>query len=332
MAKASLLNPIYTATILTAKGLKMDVTPALLNLSITENGEELAAKVEITIINVMVENKWLNQQINVGDKLYIYADTGGGAQEVFRGTIWTDRYNSRKEKELIFTAYDNLIYLQKSKDSRFYAKGKASKSIVGDICDAWGVSYDYQYRNCTHEMQLFRANALADMIITILDDCRKQTGEKWVVRSEKGKALFLKRGTNTTTYNFKADENVLSTTSEETLDGVVTKVIVVTNEDQDKKPAIEAIITGDTAAYGTLQDVVSRTKTTKLSDAKKEANQIIKDSGKPFLTYTLEALDIPWLHKGDKISVSAGDMIGAFYVKSVTHDAHKQAMSLEVER
>lgn len=329
----SLIYPAYNVIIVTKEGVKFEIPMALMDITISEPEKEIASKASISIVNAALPSgARLTGNINEGDKVFIYCNTGDGTKEVFRGTIWVDRYSSQLEKKISLTVYDPLIYLQNSKDVRFYPKGKASKAIVDDICTSWGIPYDYQYRNCTHEMLLFRGNYLSDIIIEVLNDCKKQTGEKYVVRSDAGKAFFLKRGTNSTVYYFGANENVIQTASESSMEKLITKVIVVTNEDKKKKPAVEATVQGDTATYGTLQDVVSRTKTTTLANAKKEADQILKDNGKPSKTYELTAVNIPWLHKGDKVKVEAGDLVGDFFVKSVVHNVSECTMNMEVER
>ena len=138
-------------------------------------------------------------------------------------------------------------------------------------------------------------------------------------------------GTNTTVYEFAAKKNVIATSSNITLEGLVTKVKIYSHSDEGVRQKLEATVTGDTS-YGTLQRIITRSDNTTLTESKKEANQLIKDDGKPVEKFVLTAVDIPWMKKGDKIKVSAGDMAGYFYILSISHDCSSKTMSMEVEK
>lgn len=335
MAKPSIENPHYFAYILTDKGkTKYDVTGALLSMKIADNDGSLAPRSSISFSNLLLNGKWFNTLFNVGDVLQITSDNGGGEQPLGTHVIWSKQYNSEKEKVLSVTGYDQkLIYLQKSEDVRYYPKGKDTKAIVSDICSAWGVNVDYKFKTIAHELKQYRGNTLAEMILDCLEDVRKQTGEKYALYSKADGSLVIDyRGKNDSIYEFKAKKNAISTTSNVTMDGLVTKVKIYSLGDKGSRDKLETTIDGDTAKYGTLQKIMTKSSKTTLADAKKDAQQMIKDKGKPETLFTLEAIDIPWIKKGDKIRVAAGDMLADFYVLSITHDCTNKTMSMECEK
>jgi len=326
-------NPQYSCVIITQKNGKYDLSNILIELDLTARKKQLAQSAKVKCINVKRGAKYLNSLITVRDRITIYADDGETNDEVFRGFIWTIDYSSATEKELTFTCYDNLIYLQESEDNRYFRAGYPSKSLCQVICASWGILLDYSYSSIVHgKMKL--DGSLSDIILTqILEKVREQTGERYVVRSEKDTVKIMPAGKNSTVYEFKSKQNVINTSSEITMDGMVTKVIILGEEDKDGKSKVEAVVDGDTGRYGTLQKIQNKTKTTALADAKKEAEQTVKDKGKPTRTFEVEAMDIPWLKLGDKVKVAAGDMLGDFIAVGVSHSITdtEKTMSLTLE-
>ncbi len=317
--KPTKLNPRYTCTALTQGGAKYDLSSILIELELTSSKKQLAQSAKVKCVNVALNGKHLNSFISVRDRIFIYADDGEKKDEVFRGFVWTVSYSSATEKELSFTCYDNLIYLQESEDNRYFHCGYSSQSICQNICGSWGVTLDYSYSSITHgKMKL--NGPLSDIFLTqILEKVRNQTGERFVMRSEKDIVKITPAGKNSTVYELKAKQNVLNTSSEITMDGIVTKVVILGKADEDGQSKVEATVDGEVAKYGTLQKIQNKSETTSLADAKKEAEQTIKDKGKPERVYELEAMDIPWILLGDKVKVAAGDMLADFIVTGISH-------------
>jgi len=312
-------NPGYSCVVMTKKKGKFDFSNILIKLELTARKKQLAQCAKVKCRNVKCGTKYLNSNISVRDRVCIYADDGEKKDEVFRGFVWTVNYSSETEKELTFTCYDNLIYFQESDDNRYFPSGYDSKTICQNICGSWGITLDYSYSSIVHgKMKL--EGSLSDIILTqILEKVRQQTGERYVIRSEMDIVKILPVGKNSTVYELKTKENVLGTKSEITMDGMVTKIVILGEADEDGQSKVEAVVDGDTEHYGTLQKIQKKDGTTELADAQKEAEQTIKNKGKPTRTFEVEAMDIPWLKLGDKVKVAAGDMLGDFFAVGVSH-------------
>lgn len=334
--EASLTNPVYTVVIAAKDGTKYTVkdgnTNVVTSLMLSENEQQLAQTVQITMVNVQTEDgSYLSEHLALMQRIFIYADTGDKREEVFRGFLWDRHYSSQVEKELTFTCYDNLIYFQESEDSRFYTADKTTKEICEDICSGWGVSLEYNYDTIKHPKLPLRGN-LADIFLEdILAKVKKQTGKKFVMRSIQDVIHIDYTGANDTVYQINKEENAISVVSKETMNGMVTKVIVTGKEDKDQRLPVEATLSGNTADYGTLQKVFSCLDSKKLEEVKKEAQTLLDEQGKPKKTFELEVVDIPWIRKGDKIQVAAGDMINSYIVLGVTHDITNRTMSIDCE-
>ena len=88
---------------------------------------------------------------------------------------------------------------------------------------------------------------------------------------------------------------------------------------------------GDTR-YGVLQEIIRRDTDKTLDAAMSEANALIKARGKPEEVIQLNAPDLPFLRKGDKIEVEAGNLIGFFFIEGVVHYGTARRMTLQLSK
>ena len=330
----SLEHPLYRCLIKTKKA-NYNVSNLLTSLTTSQNNEELAQSVSITIPNIKDKNKYLYNNITVRDSLYLYCDTGSGYKEIFRGIIWEKDYTSDVTKDLNLMAYDRLIYLQNSQDNFFFSKGKNTKTILQTICKRWGIKLNFQYKSIKHKRKIIREETISDAILSILDEVKKKTGTKYVIYCEKGVLTIRKRAYNKKIYTLNQKDSALSQNTRVTMDGMVTKVAIYRDQESEKKerpPKKVTVVKGNTSRYGTLQQIIVRDSDDKKSaHAKKEAKEILKEQGKPIYERTLEAVDNPYIKKGHRIKSSAGALEGYYTVIGIEHDCFNGTMSLEVE-
>ena len=253
---------------------------------------------------------------------------------MFRGYLWTRaRTDSLNDREIRYTCYDNLIYFQESEDSLYFSSGKSTKDVMSSICSKWGIKLQYSYESITHEKMPLRG-CLADIFTEdILDLVKKRKKKKYVILSDKDTMVVRPVGSNSTIYRFEAGKNVIRTASGWTMDGIITKVVITGKADDDKREPIEATVSGKTSEYGTVQKLQSRNENTSLADAKIEAKNTIDENGEPKWEYEITAPDIPWIRRGDKIHVSAGELSGYFITTDIdrTIDQKRREMALELE-
>lgn len=327
-------NPAYTVYVVSGST-KYDITPALISVDRSEKKKQFAQSVTVQLADVKVGNDRLSGLLKTRDRIYVHANDGSQQGEVFRGFIWTRTYKgSINDRALQFKCYDNLIYMQESEESAFYASGKATKDVCQSLCDNWGVNLDYSYESITHTKLVLRG-ALSDIFTAdILDLVKERTGTKYCILSDKDTMYIKPVGSNTTIYHFIAGQNIIQMASECTMDGMVTKVVIVGKADDEDRQPVEATVSGQTDEYGTLQKIISRSENTSLADSKKEAQEIIDEKGTPKWEYQLTAPDIPWIRLGDKVYVSAGDFTGHLIVTGVDRscDNKKKEMTLTMEK
>lgn len=327
-------KPVYSVYIISG-GTKYNLTPAITSIDRADPKGQIAQRVNLQFTNAQVQGSHISSILKPRSRVFVYADDGSKDGEVFRGYLWTRNYKSSlEERDLKYTCYDNLIYLQESEESLYFSSGQSSKAIVSSICSKWGIPLSYSYGSITHGKLPLRGNIYDILTEDILVPVRKRTKKKFVVLSDQDTMYVKPTGANTTIYQFHAGKNVISTTSGWTMDGMITKVIIVGKADDDDREPIEATVSGDTSQYGTLQKIQDRDDDTTLSDAKLEAQYTIDENGTPKWEYEIVAPDIPWIRKGDKVYVHAGDIVQRYLiVTSVdrTADNKKVQMTLTLE-
>lgn len=331
--RASAENPIYTAYIVSG-GKKYNVTSVLQQIDFADREKQFSKSATLHLANIALEGTWLSSILKVRDRVYIYADDGEKQEEVFRGYLWTRVYKSAVQgHDLQLRCYDQLIYLQESEDSLFFPSGKATKDVVSTICSKWGIPLDYQYESITHGKLALRGNLSDIFLDDILDLVKDRTGKKYVIVSDKDVMQVRSVGGNRTVYTIQAGKNAVSTMSECTMDGMTTKVVILGKADKSDRAPIEATVSGETGQYGTLQKLISRKSDTSLSDAKKEAQNILKGEGQPKWRYEITAPDIPWIRKGDKVNIQAGDIVKPLIVtgidRRICNDGKTMELSME---
>lgn len=339
---ASKQCPVYTAILKKSDGTKYRLKGITTDMVVSQGKDDIAEKVSLTIANIKVGTKMLHSIINLRDKITVYANTGSGAKEVFRGFVWERQFDVTTDvKQIKLICYDKLIYLQNSKDNLFVSKGSRTKDVITQIAKKWGIKISYNYSSISHKKLVYRSEYISDIMISLLNKVKNQTGNGYVVRCEKDVMVIEPTGSNKTVYKVESKDNAISSSYNETMEGMITKVKIVkaetikTKKDSEKetgKYITVATVKGNTKEYGTLQDIIEKGSDEKMENVKKEANQIIKKDGSPKKEVTVECVDIPWVKKGYKIYINTGILKNNYIVKGIEHDATAHVMILEVRK
>lgn len=317
----SLANPQYSVYITSEKGVTYNVTNALISIDHSEPEKQIAANASIDLYDVKVDGMSLLSLIAQPDRVTIKANDGTKNDDVFNGYIWDiSQKDTADGKVVSLKCYDQLIYWQESEDSEFFPEGRSTDGIVKTIAKAWGINIDYSYKTIFHKKLVLRGN-IADFITAdVLDAVQKSTKTRYVILAGKDKVYIRSVGQNETVYTISAENNAIEARRYVTLNGVVTKVVILGTASDDSKTPVEATVTGDTDKYGTLQKIISKDEDTDLATAKKEADTIISEEGKPKWEYDVKAVDIPWIRKGDKVKIETDILYGSFIVKGVSRE------------
>lgn len=330
---ASRDNPEYSAVIVTKSGARYNITSIMTGVETAEEEGQVAQRVTVSFFNAPNGSAYLNEAIDVMDRMYLYANDGNSPKEVFRGFIWEIEYSSDLEKILSATCYDNLIFFQESEESKFFAKGQSTSQVTSSLCADWGVKQNYTYDSITHD-KLTLQGTLSDIFLNdLLGEVKRQKGTRFVMRSREDIVDIAPVGQNDTVYTLHQNERVISTNSRVSMSGVITKIKIMGAADDSGASNTAAVVTGKTNEYGTLQKIRQKDSDKSLDAAKKEANTEISENGAPKKKFEVEAVDIPWIRKGDKVKVVAGDMNSDFIVlgvqRKIKSDSKKMTLTCE---
>ena len=321
----------YDAEMITETGTKYELNNVLISLQWEEQKNELAQRATITVANMAMNGTWLMAIIKINCIIRIFGKWNGTRALMFEGTIWDWQYRSATQKELTIVAYDPLIRLQQSKDFKFFSAGLNTKDLIARICEEWNIPFVYNWKqSITHEKKVFNAVPISDMIIGVLDEVRKKTGEGYVAYFRDGKLQITDYGTNETVYKFDT-QNTTSTLNKMSMNDLVTRVKVIGKQNKEGRAPVDAVLDGDTR-FGVLQEIVRRDTSKTLETAMAEARTIIKDRGKPEEIIQTTVPDVPAMRKGDLVEMAAGNLLGFFYVEGVAHNAAMKQMDLTLSR
>lgn len=322
--------------LVTSSTKKYNITSAIEGLSFSDQKNQIAQRVNIQLHNQQEGDSRLSDLIPVGSRVFIYANDGSKEDEVFRGYVWTrSNKSSIDAHSLELKCYDNLIYLQESDESLYFGPQWKTAAIVQFICLKWWIKVQFDMALSINHGKLVLRGKLADILTTdILESVKAKTGLKPIILGVKDELHVKQMGTNSTVYRFLAEKNTISTSSACTMDGMVTKVIIMAKADSDDRELQEATVTGNTSRYGTLQKIIDRDESMSLEDAKMEAYSIIVENGAPKWEYEMQAPNNPWMRKGDKIYVNAGDLTGYYFATGIDRsiDNKKSTMTLSLEK
>ncbi len=322
----------YTVIVLTEKKLQLNITNAVQALGWEENENELATKITLEVFNAKHQGTPLSDLMKIGCIVAVKAKAGGKSGIVAYGKVVEAEVSTVSGKKLYkITAYDCLYDMQKSQDNVYFASGKSTKAIFTSIFKSWGIPVgSYKGPNVTHSKILYKNKSLGEICRGILDEAKKKKGGKGLIRSEKNKVSVLTVGSNAEAYIFTPKNTTTSKLKRSTVD-MVTRVKIAGPAEEKENPKIEATVNGKTQ-YGIRQKIVTRSKSDSLSDAKKEANEILEEHGDVKDSRTVISPDVPFVRKGDSVYLnSIVKSAGYYVVKSVQHNASKRLMTMELE-
>ena len=328
-------NPRYSAVITFLTGEQYSVTPIMISLELSHQKDQLAQTATLHLMNINYKGRWTNTLFKVRQRVFIYANDGERNEEVFRGFVWSVDYTSSTDtRELVLRCYDNLIFLQESEDAAFFPAGWSTESILQNLFSRWNIPLKLNYEGITHSKLALRGT-LADLITSdVLEPARKQTGLKPAIVMEKDTVVVRTAGDNENFYSIVGASNAIHTKNSTTMDGMTTQVVILGKSDNAGKTPVEAVVTGDTDKYGTLQKLQDRNEDATLATAKQEAQTVINEHGTPKREYELKCSDIPWVRKGDRIFISVGGIYKAPLVvwgvdRSISDSAKEMTLTME---
>ena len=325
-------NIKYRLVVMTEDKKQYNIKGFVENLGWEENDGELAVRISFTAKNDKTSAGLISSLAKPGCLVGIFASHGSTDEEVARGYItdWKPTLSGNKDKFDV-TCYDELYNLQESQELIYYSSGIGTKSAITKIFDDWQIPMDkYEGPDVTHGKLAYKTEMLSDVLLDILDDAKKKGGGSAMIRAVKGKVSVIEWGSNTTVYHFEAD-NTKQVSHKKSTSGMITRVKIIGQEDDDGRSSVEAVVNGLTK-FGVRQKIYIRGKDDSVSDAQSAAQEIIDEKGQVKEDITVQAPDIPFIRKGDLVHMTVGTLKDYYYVKGIRHDADSGSMTMDLKK
>lgn len=321
----------YRVSVIDENGNQFNISDYIENLGWEENENEISVRSSFTVMNDNTSKGYLSGIVKPGCLIGIFAIGDSINEEVARGYVET--WNNVEQgggQTLKSTNYDELFKLQKSQDNRFYAAGTGTQSAVQGILDDWQIPQgEYSGPNISHEKQVFNNRYLSDIILELLDDARKKGSDKCIIRASKGYTSIIPRGSNKTVYVFQKNNSKQFSHTIST-DGLITRVKVVGQADDEGNTSVEAVLNGFTQ-YGIRQKIYTRDSDATQDEANQAAQKILNDEGKITKEMSVSSPDVPFIRKGDLVYLICGSDSNYYYVKGIQHDCDTFSMTMSLE-
>lgn len=322
----------YRLVVMTESKKQYNIKEFVEDLGWEENDGELATRISFTAKNEKTSAGLISSLAKPGCLVGVFATDGSIDEEVARGyvTDWKPLLSGSKDKVDI-TCYDELYNLEESQDLIYYSSGIGTKSAITQIFDNWQIPTEkYDGPDVTHGKLAYKTESLADVLLDILDDAKKKGGGDAFIRAAKGKVSVLQWGSNKTVYHFEVD-NTKQVSHKMSTAGMITRVKVIGQEDDDGRSSVEAVVNGQTK-FGIRQKIYVRGKDDSVSDAQSAAQDIINDKGQVDEEITVQSPDIPFVRKGDLVHITAGTLNDYYFVKGIRHNADSMSMTMDLKK
>lgn len=300
-------------------------------VSLSEPAGEIAVRLQVEMLNQKVNGTWLHELLPLGAPILFYEHHGDSWNQVFDGKIWTHNPKSNPLNKFLITAYDGLYNILKSKDDRYYSAGTTGRAMIEDTCREWGIPLgQMDGPGVPLDKRPVRGEYIGDFFLSVLEESRLKGAGRFFLRFQNGKFHCLKPGQNSTVYYFGDEQNVAQVEDEQTMDNLVTRVKIIGAENDQARSPVEATVNGKTE-FGVFQELVYKSQYKTYGEAETAAKSILSDRGNPKRRQVIDAPDLPFLRKGDKVYVTAGTLNGYYIAFGIDHDPDQRRMQVEVE-
>ena len=324
------LRQVQYSLIIYAGSTKYVMNEAMEDLGWEEGDSELSTRITFSLSDTKTAHGHPSEKVWLGRKVVVRAKCGDMDEEVARGMIveWTRKIVS---KSIIIKAkcYGPMIAFR-SQIYAYFPSDTNTTTIFKALCKEVNVKIgEYKGPNKSHGKTCYKSKTVANAVTEMLDDAKKRGSEKYVILEKQDKIYVYPYGYNKAVWQITG-AHVITSEHGRSIEKIVTRVQVIGQADDDGKAPVEATVNGKTK-FGIRQKLVTRGKDESIEDAQSTAQDILDDEGRKKETITLTCVDVPFIHKGEKIHIKHGSMNDYYYVSGVSHDASRGTMTLKLK-
>jgi hypothetical protein len=301
----------------------VDISPWIISLDWTGDISQAARKLSFQIAYTKKDKSWKNCKISVGDKILLtYTDDSLSASgtdkdksknktaQLFSGVVFLQSRNSASFT-MSYTAYDNIIYLAKSKTTIKFSDCTI-KDAITQVCNILGVTPGTFCDDCSkYKVNLVEdGKAGSEIINDCLDIATAWTGWTYHITMVDNKLNVIRCDDTVQSYKITDTTNLIDASHSASIENMVNQIAVVNKEGE----TIGYVKNDDDIKqYGLLQDVY------KVDDKKDTAT-----AAKAMLTKLAETSSISCIGSiqciaGYAVDVTEEQINGKFLIASDNH-------------
>lgn len=257
--------------------------------------------------------------IKCGETIYVYDDEG---VEFFRGIVFC-RERNQESATIVITAYDYLIYLNKSKTTKKFVDILA-EDAARQICNELGLVTGNIVETGVQISFIADAKTGYEIIMMAYSEAAKVTGEVYMPQMNCGVLDIIEKGTLLDDYTLHSKLNSTGSNYTESIENMVNQIMIVDEQGNLMNYQSDSDLIG---SYGMIQDVY---KTDPNKNTQNEVSAMIKGLERSGNISGIGNYDCV---AGYSLMVSDENFTGQFWIKEDSHSFEngQHLMKLELE-
>lgn len=288
-------------------GVYSDITQYISNIAWSGGKNQVARRLDISLINSILDKSVPNFYIKNGSILKLFNDDG---ILLFKGFVF---FNERTGNlgTVDVTAYDHLIYTIKNRGV-YNFKNKTAEDITNILCNDFQVPKGYIANTGIKQTILANNKRIYDIFMQAYTGASKQNGKKYMATIKEGKLNIIEIGSVMSSFMLSDESNIIDSSYTESIERMVNRVRIY----DGKGNSIGLVENADLIKkYGILQDVYTKEKD---KQAKTVAKSMLEDVQKIVKITALGNVECV-TGNGIQLKDAATGLTGVFYIDSDTH-------------
>lgn len=296
-----------------------DITDLILKAEWSGSRLQAARKFSFTYALSKADIYLPKPDLQCGETVYAFDDDG---VEFFRGIVFA-RERSTDASTMQITAYDYLIYLNKSKNTKKFTDILA-EDVARQVCNELGVVPGDIAETGVKVSFIADTKTGYEIIMTAYTEAAKTTGGIYMPIMNCGVLDLIEKGTLLEDYTLHAAVNASGSTYKESIENMVNQVMVV----DEQGNCMEYVKNDDwIKSYSMIQDVYKVDPNKNTQEAAKAMLKGLERSG------NIAGLGNYDCTAGYSIMIADENFTGQFWIKEDSHSFEngQHLMKLELE-
>lgn len=298
-----------------------DITELVLRAEWSGSRLQAARKLSFTYALSKADVYLPKLDIQCGETVYAFDNDG---VEIFRGIVFC-RERSTDALTMQITAYDYLIYLNKSKTTKKFADILA-EDVARQICNEFGVVPGDIVETGVKVSFIADAKTGYEIIMTAYTEAAKTTEGVYMPMMNCGVLDVVEKGTLIEDYTLHAAVNAWGSTYKESIENMVNQVLIV-DEQGNRLEYVKN--DGWIKSYSMIQDVY---KVDPNKNTQEAANKMLRGLAR---TGSISGIGNYDCTAGYSLMIADENFKGQFWIKEDSHSfsdgQHTMKMELEFE-